>query len=68
MQMKQLILGPMENNAYLIQSTDGKTLYIIDPACDAPKIIECAEHNFQFEQTIILLTHAHADHIGAVKA
>lgn len=58
----------MENNAYLIQSTDGKTLYIIDPACDAPKIIECAEHNFQFEQTIILLTHAHADHIGAVKA
>lgn len=66
--MKQLILGPMENNCYLIQSKDNKTLYIIDPACDAQKIIECAEHHFNFEQSIILLTHAHADHIGAVKA
>ena len=68
MLMKQLILGPMENNCYLIQSKDNKTLYIIDPACDAKKIIECAEHHFNFEQSIILLTHAHADHIGAVKA
>ena len=68
MLMKQLILGPMENNCYLIQSSDNKTLYIIDPACDAQKIIECAEHHFNFEQTIILLTHAHADHIGAINA
>lgn len=68
MQIKQLILGPMENNCYLIQGKNNKTLYIVDPACDAQKIIECAEHNFSFEETIILLTHAHADHIGAVKA
>ncbi len=67
MMMKQLILGPMENNCYLIQSSDDSTLYIIDPSCDAPKIIECAEHNFNFDNTVILLTHAHADHIGAVK-
>ncbi|MBR2509188.1 MAG: MBL fold metallo-hydrolase [Lentisphaeria bacterium] len=67
MLMKQLILGPMENNCYLLQSQDNKTLYIVDPSCDAQKIIECAEHYFNFEQTIILLTHAHADHIGAVK-
>lgn len=67
MLMKQLILGPMENNCYLLQSKDNRTLYIIDPSCDAQKIIECAEHNFQFEQSVILLTHAHADHIGAVK-
>ena len=67
MLMKQLILGPMENNCYLIQSQDDRTLYIIDPSCDAQKIIECAEHYFQFEETVILLTHAHADHIGAVK-
>lgn len=67
MLMKQLILGPMENNCYLIQSDDNQTLYIVDPSCDAQKIIECAEHYFNFEQTIILLTHAHADHIGAVK-
>ena len=67
MQIKQLILGPMENNCYLIQGKNNRTLYIIDPACDAQKIIECAEHNFTFEETVILLTHAHADHIGAVK-
>ena len=67
MLMKQLILGPMENNCYLIQGRDNQTLYIIDPACDAQKIIECAEHFFTFDKSIILLTHAHADHIGAVK-
>lgn len=67
MLMKQLILGPMENNCYLLQSSDKQTLYIIDPACEAQKIIECAEHFFSFEKSIILLTHAHADHIGAVK-
>lgn len=68
MLMKQLILGPMENNCYLIQGSNQRTLYIIDPACDAQKIIECAEHYFNFEESIILLTHAHADHIGAVKS
>lgn len=56
----------MENNCYLLQGKDNKTLYIIDPACDAQKIIECAEHYFNFEKTVILLTHAHADHIGAI--
>ncbi len=65
--MKQLILGYMGNNCYLVSSKDGKKLYVVDPATDTKKIIECAEHHFEFEEVVILLTHAHADHIGAVK-
>lgn len=65
--MKQLILGYLENNCYLINSKDAKTLYIVDAPSEATKIIECAEHHFKFEEVIILLTHAHADHIGALK-
>ncbi len=67
MKMKQLILGYMENNCYIKASADGKIVYIIDPATEAEKIIECVEHHFEFEKAVILLTHAHADHIGAVK-
>ena len=65
--MKQLILGYMENNCYIKSSLDGKIVYIIDPATEAKKIIECVEHHFNFEEVVILLTHAHADHIGAIK-
>lgn len=65
--MKQLILGYMENNCYIKSSEDGKIVYIIDPATEAKKIIECVEHHFQYEEVVILLTHAHADHIGAIK-
>ena len=62
-----VVVGAFEVNCYLVPSPDGKTLYIIDPGGDAQEIITAASA-FSPEKTLILLTHAHADHIGAAGA
>lgn len=60
-----LPVGLLETNCYLVPV--GKRLYLIDPGADAPEIIEAAGQ-FDYDEAIILLTHAHVDHIGAVGA
>ncbi|MDG5788733.1 MBL fold metallo-hydrolase [Evansella sp. AB-P1] len=66
MNWKQLALGPLQTNGYVIY--DEKTSGImIDPGGDGEKLI-----HWLMEEKItikaILLTHAHFDHIGAVDA
>ena len=46
-----------------------RTLYIIDPGADPEKISDCMEElKDSADRMEILLTHAHADHIGAAGA
>ena len=59
-------VGMFEVNCYIVPSPSGKVLYIIDPGGDAEDIAAAAE-KFSCEETVILLTHAHIDHIAAVK-
>ncbi len=59
-------VGMLEENCYLVPSADRKRLYIIDPGSETERICQSAA-KFPCEQTIILLTHAHVDHIGAVR-
>jgi glyoxylase-like metal-dependent hydrolase (beta-lactamase superfamily II) len=58
-------VGLLEVNCYLIPA--GQTLYIIDPGADAEIIVRRARQ-FDCAERVILLTHAHIDHIGAVGA
>ena len=60
-----VVVGAFEVNCYLVPSPDKKTLYIIDPGDDAQDIIAAASA-FSCQKAVILLTHCHADHIGAV--
>ena len=60
-----VVVGAFEVNCYLVPSPDKKTLYIIDPGGDAQDII-AATSAFSCQKAVILLTHCHADHIGAV--
>ena len=60
-----VVVGAFEVNCYLVPSPDNGTLYIIDPGGDAQDIVTAASA-FSCEKTVILLTHCHADHIGAV--
>ena len=60
-----VVVGAFEVNCYLVPSPDKKTLYIIDPGGDAQEIIAAASA-FSCQKAVILLTHCHADHIGAV--
>ena len=56
-------VGMLEVNCMLVPI--GDKLYIIDPGADAQEIINLARKQ-HFSEAVILLTHAHVDHIGAV--
>ena len=65
MLIKTLVLGPIENNCYVV--TDESTLdcAVIDPAGDATYLLDYLEDN-RLHCRLALLTHAHFDHVGAV--
>ena len=60
MEIKTLIVGPLQTNCYLLKKDND--VLIIDPGSDADKIKESIKGNV----IAILLTHHHFDHIGAL--
>jgi hydroxyacylglutathione hydrolase len=61
-----LVLGPVRTNCYLMADTETCQAAVIDPAWDAKRILDAAQQrNWKIEQ--LWITHAHFDHIGAVK-
>jgi glyoxylase-like metal-dependent hydrolase (beta-lactamase superfamily II) len=59
------VVGMLDVNCYLVPVAASKRLYIIDPGGDADRIIKAAK-KFTYDEAIILLTHAHVDHISAI--
>lgn len=59
-----VVVGDIGVNCYLVPGPVSGNLYIIDPGDDAAEIIDAAQ-GFQYREAVILLTHAHVDHIGA---
>ena len=59
-------LGPMENFVYLLTDVATRKAAVVDPAWDAPQVIQYAEQN-DIQITDILLTHSHYDHINGVE-
>lgn len=67
MKILQLVLGPLETNAYIVWCPETLESVIIDPADEADRILEeIKSRGLTLKK--ILLTHAHGDHIGAVDA
>ena len=64
MQFRTVRTGPLSTNCYLVYLEDKKHLYIIDPGADPEKILAAAAE-FPAEETAVLLTHAHIDHVSA---
>jgi len=63
MRVTRLILGPLETNCWILGDDVGGPCIVIDPADDAPRILEeLGDGTVQ----LVVLTHAHFDHIGAV--
>ncbi|HAQ06292.1 MAG TPA: hypothetical protein DCR24_01670 [Bacillus bacterium] len=64
MKWKQVPLGPLQTNCYIIIDEENSCL-IVDPGDNPKKLIKIIEEN-ELNPEAILLTHAHFDHIGAV--
>lgn len=65
MEIKSLILGPLQTNCYFV--LNGKECLVIDPATNSKKILEFAKEN-NVKIKAILLTHGHFDHCSATQS
>jgi glyoxylase-like metal-dependent hydrolase (beta-lactamase superfamily II) len=64
MEIKRLEVGSFENNCYVIACLETLECVIIDPAADAPKILQETKGKIV---RYILITHGHMDHIGSLE-
>jgi len=64
LQIKKLALGPYEANCYIVVCPQTHESVIIDTPAEAFRIIAGAEET---SVKYIVITHAHGDHIGALK-
>jgi glyoxylase-like metal-dependent hydrolase (beta-lactamase superfamily II) len=60
-----LVTGPFQENTYLVAKGEGEACVVIDPGDEADRIAARMEE-LRLEPEIILNTHGHLDHIGAV--
>ncbi|RWR15117.1 MBL fold metallo-hydrolase [Siminovitchia fortis] len=65
MKWKQIPLGPLQTNCYLLFDEE-KQCIVIDPGANGEGLIEYIEQE-GLKPLAICLTHAHFDHIGAVE-
>lgn len=63
--VKKLVVGPLEENCYVVGDEKTKQAIVIDPGDEPDRIIELIKDN-GFEVSTIICTHAHFDHIGVV--
>jgi hydroxyacylglutathione hydrolase len=64
MKWKQIPLGPLQTNCYIIYDETLSCL-IVDPG-ENPKKLSAVIEQLELKPEAVLLTHAHFDHIGAV--
>jgi len=62
-----VVVGPLETNCYLVGDPTTGECAVIDPGGDEDQIA-LALGRYNLRPTLILLTHAHFDHTGAVAA
>jgi hydroxyacylglutathione hydrolase len=64
--IKTLAVGPFAANCYIIGSSETKEGMIIDPGAEAKTILKTVQQT-GLSISIIVITHAHIDHIGALR-
>jgi glyoxylase-like metal-dependent hydrolase (beta-lactamase superfamily II) len=63
--LKTMVVGPFASNCYIVGSESSKHGIIIDPGAEA-KLILSTVNDLGMTVSLILVTHAHIDHIGAL--
>ncbi|MBQ2753117.1 MAG: MBL fold metallo-hydrolase [Firmicutes bacterium] len=65
MLIKKIVNFSMDQNIYVVYDEKSKEGIIIDPGASPERVVACVEE-FGVDVKAIVLTHGHADHIGAV--
>ena len=63
--LKTLEVGPLATNCYIVGSESGGEGMIIDPGGDAKQILKKVS-DLKLDIKLIVLTHGHMDHVGAL--
>jgi hydroxyacylglutathione hydrolase len=63
--LKTLVVGPFASNCYIVGSETSKRGIIIDPGAEA-KLILRTVNDLGLTIALIVVTHSHIDHIGAL--
>jgi glyoxylase-like metal-dependent hydrolase (beta-lactamase superfamily II) len=64
--VKTLVVGPFASNCFIVGSEKTKEGMIIDPGADAKKILNTV-HDLGLSIVMIVATHNHIDHVGALR-
>ena len=64
--IKRLEVGPFVSNCYIVGSESTREGLIIDPGDEARAILKSVK-DLELDIKLIVLTHGHIDHIGALK-
>lgn len=65
--VKTLVVGPFATNCYVIGSSLTKQGMVVDPGAEAGTILRTV-HQMGLSIGLIVATHAHIDHIGALRS
>lgn len=65
--LKAIEVGPFASNCFIVGSESTKRGMIIDPGAEAKTILNAVDE-LGLSISLIVITHAHVDHIGAAKA
>jgi len=63
--IETFILGPIENNVYLLSDSSTREAVLIDPTSPSREIFDYLK-TYELHLSQIWITHAHFDHIGGV--
>lgn len=64
--VEKLVVGPFASNCYIVGSKSNKEGMIIDPGDEAKQILKRVKQ-LALDIKLIVLTHGHIDHTGALK-